>query len=668
MEKTTAKRFLIILLFVGMMLTALLLVGCSRNSDIDTSGMYLVFYHGNGGYLGNKTATVRKLYCEEGSKLPDYPLNGDYSKGNYTVSGLGVATRSGYNLVGWYMSDAVSYVENDGGHYVYLSTDDGCGVYTQDLNGTFVRKPVEDPEGTVIFVYFEQPPEEEEQEGEEAKTYKYILIAPEYDDEGNLKFIMENGFGFYVCNSPEDYENITDTDVKAAYEAAYNDGKGVYSEETARSASGYRDLAEIPAAMRERFASFEKYSYKYVAAEAGDAELDHYLLSSGYVSTYDLFVEDENGVYDAEKGEFVKIADEDRQEGKSYYTVADDYIFNKDGTTGMQRYNMGVEHWSFTEDRVTKDKCVWDEERQAYVLHLYAHWEKKFTVYYHYNNGTDQVDPMTTRMIGNTQNTEDIRPGGTIDRKGNEPKYAGHTFVGWSRSATEYIPWNFESDVFPDGVAELHLYAYYLEGEYTRITTKAGLQKIKENLAGKYLIGDSIDYGGEVFEGSPLGLTEGQVFTGEIRAFGNTISGFTITLKHSNTNQAQTITAALFPKTLGAVIEGLNVEFSVKITNPPKILDMTGEGLKMACAGLIGDAGEESTVTGCGVKMTLIDAFAKDAKCEVTVADIAAKGNVKIENCTADITTELRENSKLVLVPVKQAAESKAPADPDNGQ
>ena len=664
MEKTTAKRILTVLLFIGMILSALALAGCAVSSDIDTSDMYLVFYHGNGGFLGNKTATVRKLYCAKDSKLPDYPLNGDYSKGNYTVSGLGVATRAGYNLVGWYMSDAVSYVEDEGGHYIYLSTDEGCGVYTQDKDGTYVRKPVEDPEGTVIFVYFEQSASAEE---DEENKDKYILIAPQYDEEGNLTFIMENGFGFYICNSPDDYEGIKDTDLKAAYEAAYNGGKGVYSLENAQSMSGYRDLEEFPPTVRDKFDSFEKYSYKYVTAEEGDAELDHYLLASGYASTYDLFIEDDNGLYETAAGEFNKIAAEDKEEDKHYYAVSEDFVFDKDTTVGFKRYNMGVEHWSFTEDRVTEDKCVWDEERQTYVLHLYAHWEKKFTVYYHYNNGTDQVDPMTTRMVGNTQNTEDIRPGGKIDRKGNEPKYAGHTFVGWSTSTAEYLPWDFENDVFPDGVAELHLYAYYLEGEYTRITTKAGLQKIKENLAGKYLLGDNVDFGGEEFEGSPLGLTEGQVFTGEFRAFGNKLSGFTITLKHSNTNQAQTITAALFPKTEGAVIDGLNVEFTVKIANPAKVLDVSGTGLKMACAGLIGDAGEkESTVIGCGVRMTLIDAFAKDAKCEVTVAGIQVKGNVRIENCTAEIPLELRENSKLVIVPLGQEIEP--PADSDNGQ
>ena len=123
---TKARHTITIFITALMMcLFCMLLTSCGKSIDIDTSGMLLVIYDGNGGYLGNKTATARKLYTHPGSKIPDYPM--DYATSQYTVPSLGLAMRDGYQLLGWYAN--AEYTLNPEGDYLFLKQADGisCG-------------------------------------------------------------------------------------------------------------------------------------------------------------------------------------------------------------------------------------------------------------------------------------------------------------------------------------------------------------------------------------------------------------------------------------------------------------------------------------------------------------------------------------------------------------
>ena len=201
------KAWLCILLALA---AAMLFGACGRTADIDTANMYLVVYDGNGGYLGNKTATVRKLYCSPDSKIPNYPVS--YTETEYIVSSLGLAMRAGYQLLGWYAN--ADYTENPSGEYLYLSTDDGNGAYRLNSAGEYVQKYVASEDGRFIFVYVD----ELGQEDPEAAPNTYVFIDATRE-EGEDPLPIESGF--HKCNGEEDISEIADDAVREAYRAAY---------------------------------------------------------------------------------------------------------------------------------------------------------------------------------------------------------------------------------------------------------------------------------------------------------------------------------------------------------------------------------------------------------------------------------------------------------------
>lgn len=653
-NKAVKRLFRIVLLVCAVILSALLFAGCASGDDVDTSGMLLVVYHGNGGFLGNKTATERKLFCQPGSKIPNYPV--DYKTSEYTVPSLGLAMRSGYDLLGWYTSENADYTQSETGHYVYLSVEDGCGVYEDDPAGVFVRKYVPSESGRYVHVYLEEQPAAGE--GEENPPKGYVLIVPHFDDDGKPTLGVEPGF--YVCGGPEDWSEISDDALREAYEEAFNAKN--YSETEAKALSGWQIYEDLGESVRTLFEDFERYDYVFTEADESDEGLDRYALDSGYVSLYDLFVEDRNGAYVEASGDFVK-AGGDEPEETVRYAVADRYVFDKDTTVGIARYDISVQYWSFSEDRVTEDKCVLEGDR--YVLHLYAHWDSKYTVYYHYNNGTTQVEPSTRRLLEDNTTSVDLRPGDVIGHRESIPLYAGHTFICWSKSETEKDPWDFENEVFPLGERELHLYAYYIEGEYERIESAKGLSKIGKNPSGKYLITTDIDLKGESFSGSPFGLTDQQTFTGEIRSFGSKISGFSLKLapvKAQTLDPDRVVFTSLIPKASGAKIEGLNVEFSVICS---KLAGFGSAELSLGCSGLIGEvlSGSSNTVIGnCSVKLTLASrsetefANTSSYSYKFSVCDLVFKGDAyTAEGCASEILTDALTGAAAKTEVTKQA-------------
>lgn len=650
----TAKRIIEIFIFLAVIAAALALCGCGKKGDVDTDGMYLVVYHGNGGYLGNKTATERKLFCWPDSKIPNYPS--DYNTSAYTVSSLGLAMRSGYELLGWYTS--AEYTTSAAGQYIALDTAAGYGVYESNAQGGFVKKYMADDHGEYIYVYFEEPAANGENDPED----RYVLITPQLDGEGHDQLTVASGF--YICNGAADWSEIADDVLRDAYEAAYN--RRQYSAAEARAQSGWQIFADLSAADQTLFADFATYVYRFAAAEAGDEALDHYALVSGHASIWDVFIESDNGDYAFEAGNFTKVAPGDKVPGTQYYAVSDNYVFNGDNTNGLERYDMVVDYWSFSEDRVTQDVCTWDGEK--YVLHLYAHWERKSSVYYHYNNGTGQIDLSTTRLLEDNRTSVNLHAGEVIGRKELIPQYADHTFVAWSKSETAYEPWDFANDVFPAGEQELHLYAYYIEGTYTRVVSAKGLENIKNDPTGKYLIAEDIDLGGKTLTASPLGLTSDQTFTGEILSFGKTISNFTIKLspkKEQSLNTDKVVFAALVPKAQGARISGLCVDFSITCG---KLVGMGDPAtvIRLCGSGLVGEvlAGQGTVIENCNVTLSAAvspaDAYNNGASYsyDVTVADCAAAGdNLTVTACTSVVTTDALTGTALTLHVAKRAAD-----------
>ena len=640
------KRLLPVLGLI-LLLAALgtLLGGCGKKGDVDTSGMYLVIYDGNGGFLGDKTRTVRKLFCYPGSKIPGYPS--DYTPNQYTVSSLGLATRQGYNLLGWYTS--AEYTLSTTGDYLELKTEDNYGIFESKADGNYVYKLIADEAGSLIYIYMEPSTA-----AEDAEPDNYILLVPQFDGESNP--LLTVAPGFYICNSEADCAAIEDDTLRQFYTEAF--AEKTYTKAEAEKQSGYRAFDELKAAEQTTFADFPHYAYRYLAAGVGDEALDHYALVSGHASLFDLFVVEKNGNY-------VKAAAEDA--GVKHYKVSDRFVFTGNTTEGMTRYGMVAQYWDFANTYVTEDKCEWDGEK--YVLRLYAHWEKKLTVNYHYENGTGQTDEATTKLLDDNITSVSLHNGQTIGRKEIIPQYAGHTFVGWSKSATTYDPWDFAVDVFPEGTASLDLYAYYVEGTYTRIISKAGLSEIGKNPAGKYLIVSDLDLGGETYTTSPFGLTDKQVFTGEILSFGKTVSNFHLNLKPINEqldDATISVIAAPVPVASSAKISGLNLEFTVLCSKASKTTAAaSNKNFALVASGLIGkEQGETpSAVENCNISLTVKPASATEFSntnkftYSYTLGDLVAVGDSTASGCTSAFKNDLSVSQYVKVTTRKLAAD-----------
>jgi len=554
----------ILILFV--LLASLLLVGCNASTELIEGTSYTVIYDGNGGYLGNKTNTVRKLQVAENSKIPKYLS--EYTQDSYVVSSLGLATRQGYNLLGWYLPENAEYAPNPLGAYIYLDLEDGNGVYNINDEGQFVYGYISDENGPLIFINVEPLSEEDDPE-----TTEYIF------------FNGGNGLGFYIYDS----EDATHVEI---YEV-----DGGYLPSQLTKYVGYLEFENLTVEEQELFQDIPRFKQDFYEYSEIDEGLTRYNLESGYVYLNSIFEEDPEGIYVLNLGVY-DIYDELNPEHVDLdrYSISNRYIFTPTeeitSPSDLDRFNADITYWDFETDRVTSD------------MTLIAHWEKKLTVYYVQMSG--QITVITTKQNETNTAAINLKVGETIGKLETIPSYPGYTFVGWSTSEEEYLPWDFNNDVFPAGQTDLYLYAYMIQGEYTRVLTASGLSKIAANPAGNYLLINDIDLGGATYtNASPLGFVAkpslGFVpvpFTGSFVSLGAKISNFTILVQNVQKDilaeEGIKSIQGLFPYVQNASISGLIVEdMTIMFSTTPR----SGSTIvEMAAGGLIGAALEGDTI------------------------------------------------------------------------
>lgn len=604
LRKISIKQILIIIMLVF----TISLAGCS-GGEIVEEDKYIVVYDGNGGYLGNKTYTYRKLEVSENSIIPKYLS--EYAKDDpYVVSSLGLATRQGFNLMGWYLEENAQYAPNPTGTFVYLDLEDGNGVYNINDEGDYVFGYILDENGPLIFINVEPIGEND------PETTEYIF------------YNGGNGLGFYIYNSED-----------AAHVEVY-DADGGYSPSALTGYVGYLIFDDLTEAEKTLFAEIPRYRQAFYEFTEADEGLLRYNLESGYVnyeSLYELSLEGDyvnnQGVYELYDSENPDHADLDR------YKIAQRYVFTPttevDVPAKLARYNAEITYWDFESDRVNED------------MTLLAHWERKLTVNYIQMSG--QITSVTTKQNETNTGQVNLTAGEVIGKLETVPTYPEYTFVGWSTSETEYLPWDFETDVFPLGITELNLYAYMIEGTYTRITSASGLAKVVNNPSGNYLLVNDIDLNGASYNNStPLGFqiktaADAAIvpFTGEFITMGNTISNFTINVsnlrKLIDADAGVVIIGALFPHVQDAKISGVRLEnVSAVISTSSTATSIVSD---IGAAGLIGIALDgETTVDNVYVDLTITQSSASTITYPVYIGDIVAYGaeNVTITNSTAD--------------------------------
>lgn len=605
------NRFTRVWLLLVMAALLGVLVGCTGGTDINYDDLYSVIYDGNGGYLGNKTSTVRKLQVAEGSKIPKYLQ--DYAQDPYIVSSLGLATRQGYSLKGWYLSSNAQYAPNPAGAYVYLDLTAGNGMYTINEEGQYVYGYVIDAEGALVFINVEELSADDDPE-----TAEYIY------------YNGSNGYGFYVYDS-EDASHV------AIYQA---DGGYAPSELTAYGSS-YLVFDELTVAEQTLFVDVPKYKQAFYEYTEADEGLTRYNYESGYVYFESMFVEDDNGYYAlATEGYVVYDSENPAHLALTRYNIDDRYVFSPSATyetpSDLPRFNANITYWDFENNRVTEN------------ITLIAHWERKLTVSYFQKSG--QVTVITKKLTEDNTTSVDLVAGEVIGKLETIPQYSGYTFVAWSKSETEFDPWNFETDVYPTDATELNLYAYMIPGVYTRITSATGLAKVALNPTGNYVLVTDIDFAGRVFSNaSPLGFTvkttvnsEVVPFTGKFEAMGYKLSNFTLAVQNTQRNLLAdagiVAVSALFPYVQNATISGVVLE------NVSAVLTTSAGATSVVCdlgaAALIGTALEgETIVTNVDVDITFTSTTADVIGYPVYIGDVVARGSqyVTISGSTATI-------------------------------
>ena len=650
MRKTSvllSKIFIVVIIC-----TMLLMVGCAKDEitiESLTGTKVLVTYDGNGGYLGNKSSTSRKLYAAIGSIIPKYLT--EYTGSQYTTNGLGLAMKDGYELLGWYIDDEehVSYTAdpNHKGDYIYLTGDNG--VFKVKSDGEYVNRFEVTADGAYVLLNVEQPTD-----GSDATTHQYIYLDGEfkiYDDE-NAKHIeakdKDGLFAGAMLNPSRyvKYDRITDEKLIKLIN------------ETKNPETNEKD--------------FKRYDsvFKLFDSTIDESDAVRYELTSGYAKIEVMMEQDARGGY-VLVGDDYEIYDSTNpiHANLTRYMINSAYVFNDALHTpsDYDRYNVEIVYWEFETTRITQEMF----DNGGIVLK--ADWQKKLTVYFVYEDFDNIYDNDVTRIIpdyakdgeGNDRRFNTLvtlttkmnetqtaaitlKVGDTLTKPGRTAAYPNYTFVNWSKSPDEYIPWDFDNDTIPDGASELFIYAYMYQGTYTLITNKAELSKIAERPNGNYLIMNDIDLGGATYSGTtPFGFkvtnnkkNKDDVFTGTIKAFGDgvQISNFKITAKNAissgmSDNLKEAVTG-LIPFTFGATISGLT------INNCEIVIDPSAQTTQVA--------GDISVSAIVGRALSL--AYAQDTSKFNVSGDVSADRKTVFENCTVNVKFTRANESALTKV------------------
>ncbi len=350
--------------------------------------------------------------------------------------------------------------------------------------------------------------------------------------------------------------------------------------------------------------------------ELYDAENEEYknLTRFSVITRYEL--------YDAENAAHEALQRYSAEEGYVLYKS-----FNPDHA-GLTRYTANYEwdehdRWNFATDRLGEEDFT-----------LYARWVYNLKIYWDWQNGKGTVYSYENGQLG-----VEIERGENIPQTQQIPSKTGSTFTYWYKDAECTERWDFATDVFPtdEAVTTITLYAGYVEGEYTRISTaKAFKDAISNDASGRYLLVNDID-----FEGTEQSFSNGKstingdketvrgtVFKGEINGLNNTISGIKINaVGNDSVSAGQTVNKyfGFFGQTENAVIKDVNLEGEI-------VFD-TSSTNNMYIGAVVGRDKGGSTFTGVTTDFTLTASDGETATCNVTVG-----GGIAGKTATTTIT------------------------------
>lgn len=358
------------------------------------------------------------------------------------------------------------------------------------------------------------------------------------------------------------YRRDNDGDAVLVYQAAED---GEYVLITGDAGDSY----ELYNPETEAHQALERYTRVFVAYDEGEHEgLLRYTRdeTTPYAILGDLFEESYRGAY-ALDGETYRLAAE--ADPGPRYALQPSFVSAAEDVTALDRYDAiftydEADKWDFARDRMPEQDMT-----------LYANWQESLTVTYVYWDGS------SFSIYDNLAGETITKPTGSA-KDGN-----GRTFVGWSRSQTEYDEWDFTADVYPQGTSLLTLYAFYKEGELIRITNASQLKQVGKDPSASYVLANDIDLEGVT--GHPLGFTKDTVFTGSFDGGGHTLKNFTL---QANGKLMTKLSMGLFSNAKGANIHDLNVDYSISVGKR--------NGANLVLGGIVGtDMGDNTTLTNC---------------------------------------------------------------------
>ncbi|MEG1743334.1 MAG: InlB B-repeat-containing protein, partial [Clostridia bacterium] len=276
----------------------------------------------------------------------------------------------------------------------------------------------------------------------------------------------------------------------------------------------------------------ERYEEKFVEYNKEYSDLLRYecVTENAYAIVTDMFMPRFDGKYIKNEDETYSFIGDKNYDGQRY-TLSPYFVTSATDVISLDRYKAEfiyneADRWDFNNTRMPEQNVV-----------LYANWQPALTATYVY------WDDSSFSVYSNTIGAPITKPTGTA-KDGN-----GRTFIGWSREKDKYVPWNFESDVYPDNVEGnvLKLYAHYAQGDYIRITNADELKEIGKYPEQSFMLCNDINLEGTM--GHPMGFTKNVLFTGTFEGNGFAISNFKIT---ANNKLLEPAPFALFNQTKNA--------------------------------------------------------------------------------------------------------------------